>query len=747
MSLLQLQLLDHVQAGPADGSPAPAALQQPRKLAVLAYLALADRPVPRTELATLLWGDTTDASARRSLRQVLHAIRIDCGFDPFIADRSTLQLNDKHIFCDVVQCYRALAFNPTAETVAGYAGAFMPGFTIGGGSAFDDWCDAQRNRFDIALADAAWNAADQCGDARSTLALLEIAAQRRPLDQSILRRRMRCLQQLGEVGEALALYESYRVQLREHTGASPAKDTNELVHELLNGARDAVVVPAEVLARSDAVAAEPADSESTAAETRAERVLVVRAQEYLRAHTGRLVAAAVMVVALYVGFVMSDGTEAAEADLPLVSLSEITVEGTDSAHSHRVALDLTALLNEDPAFRLATSSSPGADAHVSIAIDVNHGLSGVAKLNRNKDSEARIVSLINTTESEAEAIEGVASRLRHEIEILLASDPAAERAARLMYRMFDVFEMIDGGAYSAARTELAALDKEIADARIHRSNRALLRSRSFEAQAFLELFGSNNIAGALEFSQNAIRELTRRGPNDETTMQRLAHLHFLAFAFDAGDRNGHLARAIAYAEEIPASRRLPSTWLKLAHGHLKLHEYRDALAIGRAARAELPSLGTSEELDLVMFESALALGESHVARQECERIRSREGTQLHAITCAAMAMGWAGARYDARQLLGEVARIDEAVDQRAHKQRTLLLWIAAASAQLKQSVLADSLLTVAANTALDNDQTFAHALALTKMGRANDAHPILTVLEQNDNGRRVLRGRRWMLDR
>jgi DNA-binding SARP family transcriptional activator len=745
VSLLQLQLLDRVQAGPADGSPGTPALQQPRKLAVLAYLALADRPVPRTELATLLWGDTTDASARGSVRQVLHAIRTDCGFDPFIADRSTIQLNDKYIFCDVVQCYRALAFNPTADVVARYAGAFMPGFTIGGGSAFDDWCDAQRNRFDIALADAAWNAADQCSDARAALELLEIAAQRRPLDQSILRRRMRCLQDIGEVGEALALYEAFRVQLREQTGASPAKDTNELAHELLNAARDAVVIPADALMPPDAVALETTGSESTTAEPRGLRAQAARAREHLRAHTGRLVAAAVLVIALYVGFVMSDGTQAAEA-LPLVSVNEITVEGADSAHQHRIILDLTALLDEDPAFRVSRSSSREADASLSVAIDVASGLDGVARLNRRDEAEVRVVMLVNTTKSEAEAIEGVANRLRREIEILLAPDDQAERAARLQYRVDGVFELIDGGAYAAARQALATIDREIADARIRRSDRRLLRSRSFEAQSFVQLLESRNIAGALEFSQKAIVELTSGDSTNEATGQRLARLYFLAFAFDASNEE-HLVRAIAYAEQVPESRRLPSTWIKLAQGHHMLNEHRNALAIGRAARAELPSLGTSEELDLIMFESALALGESHVARQECERIRSREGTQFHAISCAVSAMGWAGARYDARQLLREVARMDEASDQRALHQQTLTLWIAAASAQLKQSALADSLLAVTADTALESDQMFARALALSKLGRANDARPILTALEQDAYGRRVLRARRWMLDR
>src|SRR5688500_9632207 len=47
----------------------------PRKLALLAYLALATRPLTRDRLAELFWGDRDDARARHSLREALSALR------------------------------------------------------------------------------------------------------------------------------------------------------------------------------------------------------------------------------------------------------------------------------------------------------------------------------------------------------------------------------------------------------------------------------------------------------------------------------------------------------------------------------------------------------------------------------------------------------------------------------------------------------------------------------------------------
>jgi DNA-binding SARP family transcriptional activator len=59
---------------------------------LLAYLALFPKPHSREHLAALLWGDSTDAQARHSLRTALAAIRKELGEETLIADRESVQL-------------------------------------------------------------------------------------------------------------------------------------------------------------------------------------------------------------------------------------------------------------------------------------------------------------------------------------------------------------------------------------------------------------------------------------------------------------------------------------------------------------------------------------------------------------------------------------------------------------------------------------------------------------------------------
>ena len=66
-----------------------------RKLeALLAYLVLHSQTThTREKLATLCWGDSTDAQARASLRNALPVLRRTLGNELFSIDRETVQLN------------------------------------------------------------------------------------------------------------------------------------------------------------------------------------------------------------------------------------------------------------------------------------------------------------------------------------------------------------------------------------------------------------------------------------------------------------------------------------------------------------------------------------------------------------------------------------------------------------------------------------------------------------------------------
>jgi DNA-binding SARP family transcriptional activator len=80
-------------------------LTLPKKTqALVAYIALAPRPVARTELATLLWGDTGRAQAQQSLRQTLSSLRqsLARSAEVLLADSRTVALERSSVAVDAI---------------------------------------------------------------------------------------------------------------------------------------------------------------------------------------------------------------------------------------------------------------------------------------------------------------------------------------------------------------------------------------------------------------------------------------------------------------------------------------------------------------------------------------------------------------------------------------------------------------------------------------------------------------------
>ena len=77
---------------------------------LLAYLVLHPGFHSREKLATLFWADSSDTSARGSLRKALNFIRKHLGNEIILADREKIQLNSNQlVYCDAVEFERQAA--------------------------------------------------------------------------------------------------------------------------------------------------------------------------------------------------------------------------------------------------------------------------------------------------------------------------------------------------------------------------------------------------------------------------------------------------------------------------------------------------------------------------------------------------------------------------------------------------------------------------------------------------------------
>ena len=81
--MIELRLLGRLSLTSADGRDVRALLGQPRRLALLAYLAAATPPGfhRRDSLLALFWPELDQEHARAALRQALHVVRDALGAD------------------------------------------------------------------------------------------------------------------------------------------------------------------------------------------------------------------------------------------------------------------------------------------------------------------------------------------------------------------------------------------------------------------------------------------------------------------------------------------------------------------------------------------------------------------------------------------------------------------------------------------------------------------------------------------
>src|SRR3979490_2935962 len=127
------------------GDNGPIKLNLRKGLALLIYLAEAQRAVARDGLATLLWAESPGETSRARLRRMLHRIELTLGQHIFETDRTSVRWSpavelklDAHLFesaCD------GGAFE---EACLRYRGDFLAGFSLADCPEFDDWAFFRR---------------------------------------------------------------------------------------------------------------------------------------------------------------------------------------------------------------------------------------------------------------------------------------------------------------------------------------------------------------------------------------------------------------------------------------------------------------------------------------------------------------------------------------------------------------------------------------------------------------------------
>jgi DNA-binding SARP family transcriptional activator len=198
-----------------------------RPWALFGYLALASRPVARSELANTFWPDVLDQSARASLRSALWSLRRQLG-DSLVVDGDRIGLRDEgSLWVDAREFERLAGSDPRAALEL-CRGELLEGLE-------GDWAHLARERHRervLALLEQMAHDAEQRDDYQEALALTRRQIERDPFDEQAHQRLIVRLEAAGDRAAAIRTYRALAERLRRELGVAPSSSTRELVERL-----------------------------------------------------------------------------------------------------------------------------------------------------------------------------------------------------------------------------------------------------------------------------------------------------------------------------------------------------------------------------------------------------------------------------------------------------------------------------------------------------------------------------------
>ena len=212
-----------------------------KAVALLAVLALADRPRPRDVLAELLWPEHDAEHARGALRRTLSALRSAVGADFVDATRDSVSLVRSAGAAGrrrrVPGRRRSRAGRATRPRV--FRGDFLEGFGLRDAPAFEDWQRAEADGLRRELALVLARLVEESGDLAMARRWLELD----PLHEPAHRALIRLYAEQGDRAAALAQYRECVRTLSRELGVPPLEETTRLYEAISEGTLEAPAAP------------------------------------------------------------------------------------------------------------------------------------------------------------------------------------------------------------------------------------------------------------------------------------------------------------------------------------------------------------------------------------------------------------------------------------------------------------------------------------------------------------------------
>ncbi len=279
------RVLGSVELRGRDGGEIASVLSQPKRLALLAYLAAA---TPRgfhrrDKLLGLFWPELDQERARAALRNALYVLRQALGEDILLGrGDEEVGLDFDRLWCDAAEYEEALNGGAAGQALDLYRGDLLEGFFLSDVPEFERWLEDRRQALRVKALNASQTLARQDEEAANLTGAIRWtrrAMDLEPLQERALQRLLTLLDRVGDRSGAIRAYERFAERLRAELEVEPAPETESLIEEIRSRertraghdeeARGPTPPPAEALHRA-APGATP-DSRITAGSRRRNR--------------------------------------------------------------------------------------------------------------------------------------------------------------------------------------------------------------------------------------------------------------------------------------------------------------------------------------------------------------------------------------------------------------------------------------------------------------------------------------------
>jgi len=265
--VIRLHTFGSIRLEDTGGRDCTPVVRQPKRLALLAYVALKSRlgPVQRDSLMGVFWPESRADQARNALSQTIHFLRHHLGDGVLVSQGEQVHVDTEYLWCDALAFQAALEEGSPEDAMGLYRGELLEGFFLSGAPEFEQWLEAERSWLREQASAACWNLADALAaqkDHATAAAWARRAVTETPLDEVAVRRLLVFLEGIGDKAGAIAAYEEFRERLGDSYGTTPAAETNAII-ESVRAPRSAPAVPEATDVPSEADHASPSATPQT----------------------------------------------------------------------------------------------------------------------------------------------------------------------------------------------------------------------------------------------------------------------------------------------------------------------------------------------------------------------------------------------------------------------------------------------------------------------------------------------------